>query len=113
MALFSATSSFTEAVKLINELDISKLPLLLTRIIQKLHLKEDSIFSADEEQQLCKLLSLSEADLDVVLGASAYIFEQAAYEQAKVETLEENLVAAGVDGARVSGLDLWGAVLQH
>ena len=99
----AVTTKFKSAVEKINQIDTGKFPLVLTRIIQKLHLKEDSIFDGKEEAQLCKMLGMSEADLDTVISACSYIFEQAAYDQVAVGALEENLLTVGMIAAQVCG----------
>jgi len=52
MSMFTASANIKKAVTLINNLDVSKFHLLLSRILQKLHLKEERTFSDEEEEKL-------------------------------------------------------------
>eukprot|EP00002_Diphylleia_rotans_P002600 TRINITY_DN11649_c0_g1_i1.p1 TRINITY_DN11649_c0_g1~~TRINITY_DN11649_c0_g1_i1.p1 ORF type:complete len:203 (-),score=62.81 TRINITY_DN11649_c0_g1_i1:349-957(-) len=101
-ALFQVTSRFKEAVALINSAANAKFPLLLSRIIQKLHLREN-IFSEAELEQLQELLQLSPADLQTVLDACSYIFEQLAYFGGNADILVGNLRAVKVDEDKIQG----------
>lgn len=74
--MFQATSRLKKAVELINSLDTAKFPLLLSRIIQKLHLRDERAFSEDEEEKLQAALALEPDDLHIVLETSAFILEQ-------------------------------------
>ena len=50
---------FTAAVALINETPTAKFPFLLSRVLGRLHLKAERVFSADEEAQLGELFGFS------------------------------------------------------
>ena len=56
-------------------------------------------FTEAEEEQLRTLFGCSEQELRTVLEASAYIFEQAAYQGMAAEPLYEFLLEAGFDDA--------------
>lgn len=56
-------------------------------------------FTEEEEEQLRTLFGCSEQELRTVLEASAYIFEQAAYQGMAAEPLFEFLLEAGFDDA--------------
>ncbi|XP_057396892.1 COMM domain-containing protein 10 isoform X4 [Balaenoptera acutorostrata] len=68
--------SMKKAVSLINEIDIGRFPRLLTRILQKLHLKAENSFSEEEEEKLQAAFSLERQDLHLVLETISFILEQ-------------------------------------
>ncbi|KAM5299723.1 COMM domain-containing protein 10 isoform 4-T4 [Ctenodactylus gundi] len=68
--------SMKKAVLLINAIDIGRFPRLLTRILQKLHLKAESSFSEEEEEKLQAAFSLEKQDLHLVLETISFILEQ-------------------------------------
>ncbi|XP_022329094.1 COMM domain-containing protein 10-like [Crassostrea virginica] len=86
-----ATSAIKRAVVLINELDTTKFPLLLTRILSKLHLKDERTFSEEEEEKLQSSLSLADSDLELVIHTLEFILHQAAYHTAKPGVLGQQL----------------------
>uniref|UniRef100_A0A8C5W1G9 COMM domain-containing protein n=1 Tax=Microcebus murinus TaxID=30608 RepID=A0A8C5W1G9_MICMU len=59
--------SMKKAVSLINAIDIGRFPRLLTRILQKVHLKAESSFREEEEEELQVAFSLEKQDLHLVL----------------------------------------------
>ncbi|XP_047730885.1 COMM domain-containing protein 10 isoform X3 [Prionailurus viverrinus] len=65
-----------KAVSLINAIDIGRFPRLLTRILQKLHLKAENSFSEEEEEKLQAAFSLEKQDLHLVLETISFILEQ-------------------------------------
>ncbi|XP_031564732.1 COMM domain-containing protein 10-like isoform X1 [Actinia tenebrosa] len=108
--MFQATARLKKAVSLINDLDASRFPLLLNRIIQKLHLKDERAFSDEEENKLQSGLSLDVDDLHIVLETSAFILEQAAYHNAKPAVLQQQLQNIGLNDDKVSSIvELWSA----
>nr|KAF6365995.1 COMM domain containing 10 [Pipistrellus kuhlii] len=68
--------SMKKAVSLINAIDIGRFPRLLTRILQKLHLKAENSFSEEEEEKLQAAFSLEKKDLHLVLETISFILEQ-------------------------------------
>lgn len=86
-----ATTAIKKAVVLINELDTSKFPLLLTRILSKLHLKDERTFSEEEEEKLQSSLSLTDGNLELVIHTLEFILHQAAYHTAKPGLLGQQL----------------------
>uniref|UniRef100_A0A3Q3FT36 COMM domain containing 10 n=1 Tax=Labrus bergylta TaxID=56723 RepID=A0A3Q3FT36_9LABR len=82
-----------EAVTFINAIDVNKFSRLISRIIQKLHLKGERTFSEDEEQKLQTALSLDKQALDLVLETTAFILEQAVYHNVKPVALQQQLEA--------------------
>ncbi|XP_055287416.1 COMM domain-containing protein 10 isoform X2 [Moschus berezovskii] len=83
--------SMKKAVSLINEIDIGRFPRLLTRILQKLHLKAESSFSEEEEEKLQVAFSLEKQDLHLVLETISFILEQAVYHNVKPAALQQQL----------------------
>ena len=83
---------FKGALALINNIAPAKFPLLLTRIVQTLHIKDEKPFTDEEEAQLQAMLKLTPVDLTQVLDACAYIFEQAAYQSISPKVIGTNLV---------------------
>ncbi|KAK3799073.1 hypothetical protein RRG08_051355 [Elysia crispata] len=83
--------SIKKAVMLINDMDVNRFPLLLSRILQKLHLKEERTFSEEEEEKLQTAFGFSSNDLDLVLETLEFILQQAAYHTAKPAVLGEQL----------------------
>lgn len=88
-------------MSLINDLEPSKFPLLLTRIIQKLHLKDDRTFSDDEETKLQDALKLSAGDLELVLQTLEFFLQQAAYHSAKPAVFTQQLKQLSMDEDKV------------
>ncbi|XP_069082772.1 COMM domain-containing protein 10 isoform X1 [Pleurodeles waltl] len=83
--------SIKQAVSLINMIDTGKFPRLLSRILQKLHLKAERSFSEDEEEKLQAAFSLEKQDLHLVLETISFILEQAVYHNVKPTVLKQQL----------------------
>jgi COMM domain containing 10 len=94
---FSIGNKFRAAAEVSNSIPLEKFPQILTRVTKKLHLKNERLFSEEEEIQLRGLFDLSEDALDLVLSASCYIFEQAAFTGSGPDALYNILVEAGFD----------------
>ena len=60
---------------------------------------EIPITSAEEREQIQQLFELSAAQLELLLGGCAYIFEQAAYATTPADGLHAELTAAGLADA--------------
>ncbi|XP_065944582.1 COMM domain-containing protein 10 [Magallana gigas] len=103
-----ATTAIKKAVVLINELDTSKFPLLLTRILSKLHLKDERTFSEEEEEKLESSLSLTDGDLELVIHTLEFILHQAAYHTAKPGLLGQQLQQIELEEEKVKVIvDAW------
>ncbi|XP_076995010.1 COMM domain-containing protein 10 isoform X2 [Tamandua tetradactyla] len=87
----SVSNSMKKAVSLINAIDIGRFPRLLTRILQKLHLKAENSFSEEEEEKLQAAFSLEKQDLHLVLEIISFILEQAVYHNVKPAALQQQL----------------------
>ncbi|XP_029018920.1 COMM domain-containing protein 10 isoform X4 [Betta splendens] len=92
-SIIKETQSIKEAVTFINAIDVNKFSRLISRIIQKLHLKGERIFSDEEEQKLQGALSLDKQALHLVLETSAFVLEQAVYHNVKPASLQQQLEA--------------------
>ncbi|XP_006813989.1 COMM domain-containing protein 10-like [Saccoglossus kowalevskii] len=100
--MFQATNRIKKAFALINELDATKFSRILTRILQKLHLRDERSFSEDEEEKLQTALGLESEDVQLILETIAFIIEQTAYHCAKPTVLEQQLKNLELDDDKVS-----------
>uniref|UniRef100_A0A8D0HEY7 COMM domain containing 10 n=1 Tax=Sphenodon punctatus TaxID=8508 RepID=A0A8D0HEY7_SPHPU len=89
--IIPVTASIQKAVSLINAIDTGRFPRLLSRILQKLHLKAESSFSEEEEEKLQAAFSVEKQDLHLVLETISFILEQAVYHNLKPATLQQQL----------------------
>lgn len=90
-SIIKETQSIKEAVNFINTIDVNKFSRLLSRIIQKLHVKGERTFNEEEEQKLQAALSLDKNALHLVLETSTFIMEQAVYHSIKPASLQQQL----------------------
>ncbi|KAF4110435.1 COMM domain-containing protein 10 [Onychostoma macrolepis] len=90
-SIIPETLSIKEAVVHINSIDSSKFSRLLSRILQKLHLKEERSFSEEEEEKLQSALSLEKQTLQLLLETLSFILEQAVYHNLKPASLRQQL----------------------
>ncbi|XP_053557552.1 COMM domain-containing protein 10 [Bombina bombina] len=90
-AIVKESASIKKAVSIINSMDEGKFPRLLSRIIQKLHLKAERSFSDEEEEKLQAAFSLDKEDLHLVLETISFILEQAVYHLVKPAALRQQL----------------------
>ncbi|XP_052784943.1 COMM domain-containing protein 10-like [Mya arenaria] len=102
--MFSSTPSIRKAVSIINNLDGSKFPLLLSRILQKLHMKDERTFSEEEEERLQSTLSLEVTDLELLLQTLEFFLQQAAYHAAKPAVLTQQLTQLEMEEDKVTAL---------
>ncbi|XP_062828236.1 COMM domain-containing protein 10 isoform X2 [Anolis carolinensis] len=85
------TGSIRKAVSLINAIDTGKFSRLLSRILQKLHLKAESTFTEEEEEKLQAAFLVEKQDLHLVLETITFILEQAVYHNLKPTILKQQL----------------------
>ncbi|KAM3938982.1 COMM domain-containing protein 10 [Leptodactylus fuscus] len=90
-AIFKETASIKQAVSIINDMDAGKFPRLLSRILQKLHLKAEQSFSEEEEEKLQAAFSLDKQSLKLVLETISFILEQAVYHNLKAPVFRQQL----------------------
>ncbi|XP_055489135.1 COMM domain-containing protein 10 isoform X1 [Leucoraja erinacea] len=89
--IMASLAGIKQAVLLINGLDTTKFPRLLSRILQKLHLKDEHSFNEEEREKLQAALSLEKYELRLVLETVSFILEQAAYYNVKPTALQQQL----------------------
>ncbi len=98
MSAFPVSSRFTAAMALANKIPLQKFPLVLKRVLSKLHLGgEVEYFTKEELTKLSEAFALSMLELNDVLGALSYAHEQAAYVGLKPDALASVLVSAKLD----------------
>jgi len=95
--MFKKSKRFGKAVGLINQVDLARLPQVLSRVLQKLPHKTESAFSDAETAQLCELFELNGSQLQLLLSGCSYIFEEGAYATTPPAKLVAELVEAGVE----------------
>ncbi|XP_029960865.1 COMM domain-containing protein 10 [Salarias fasciatus] len=100
-SIIKETQSIKEAVTFINAIDVNKFSRLISRIIQKLHLKGERTFSEEEEQKLQAALSLDKNALNLVLETAAFILEQAVYYNVKPASLQQQLESLNLNPDKV------------
>lgn len=108
-SMFTATANLKKSIDIINGLDSAKFQLLLSRILQKFHVKDQKTFTDEEEEKLQAVLSLDSATkLKLIVETCEFIFHQAAYHSAKPAALAEDLEKLSLEGDKVSAIvDLW------
>ncbi|XP_075267753.1 COMM domain-containing protein 10 isoform X2 [Opisthocomus hoazin] len=91
------SDSIRRAVSLLNAMDPGRFPRLLSRLLQKLHLKAESSFTEEEEEKLQIAFSLEKQDLHLVLETISFILEQAVYHNLKPASLQQQLQSIHLD----------------
>jgi len=94
--MFPSTKRWTAAVEVINAADAAPLSKVLARMLRALPERKVSIFNEDETAQLREAFGLSETQLELLVGVSTFIFEQAAYATTPPDTLRTELLDAGM-----------------
>ena len=94
---FKISSRFISTASSINVINVDKFSKLLIRIIQKLHIRDERLFTIEEENQLKSVFNVTDETLRLIIDACCYIFEQAAFSGIGPEPLYETLLAAGID----------------
>ncbi|KAM8960783.1 COMM domain-containing protein 10 [Pelodytes ibericus] len=103
-----------QAVSLMNAMDEGKFPRLLSRILQKLHLKAERSFSEEEEEKLQVAFSLDKQDLHLVLETISFILEQAVYHNVKSAVLRQQLESIHLDPSKAESFaGAWEAAGQE
>jgi len=93
---------------LMQGIDKNKFSLLLSRIVKTLHLKNEKPFSDSEKQQLKNVLKLNENEVDVLIEACSFIFEQSAYYNLQPSSLQTHLEKAALKPEQVSAfVSVW------
>ncbi|ESO92570.1 hypothetical protein LOTGIDRAFT_190525 [Lottia gigantea] len=106
--MFTNTPSIQKAVSLINNLDNSKVSLLLSRILSKLYVSESRPFSEEEESKLQGALDVSGDDLGLILETLEFFVQQAAYHSAKPQVLASQLKGLEINEDKVDCIvEVW------
>ncbi|XP_065336905.1 uncharacterized protein Vlet [Cloeon dipterum] len=108
--MFSVSSSFRDnRIGIINSVDSSKFPLLVTRLAHGMQVSEKTeVFSQDELIKLESSLGLEEKDLKILLDSINLILTQAALTGSNSESLKEQLEAAGVENEKSAAIiEVW------
>ncbi|PRP87683.1 hypothetical protein PROFUN_02383 [Planoprotostelium fungivorum] len=106
--IFGTNQRFKDAVDLINTLPDDRFPLVLVRLIQKLHLKNEDPFTTAEKEQLQNVFSLKAADVQAVIDSCSFIFEQAAYYAVKSDIFGFQLEKSGFSSGKVNAFqNVW------
>lgn len=113
-AIVKESASIKQAVSIMNEMDEAKFPRLLSRILQKLHLKAEQSFSEEEEEKLQAAFSLDKQNLKLVLETISFILEQAVYHNLKALVLRQQLENIHLDPNKIqSFLIAWESAGQE
>ncbi|XP_030093007.2 COMM domain-containing protein 10 [Serinus canaria] len=108
------SDSIRRAVSLLNAVDPGRFPRLLSRLLQKLHLKAESTFSEEEEEKLQIAFSLEKQDLHLVLETISFILEQAVYHNLKPASLQQQLQSIHLDQDKAEAFaSAWAAAGQE
>uniref|UniRef100_A0A8C4QP92 COMM domain containing 10 n=1 Tax=Eptatretus burgeri TaxID=7764 RepID=A0A8C4QP92_EPTBU len=108
MGFITETPRIKEAVGIANGVDEGKFPRILSRILQKLHLKDERPFSVEEEQKLQIALDLDSSHLSLLLETLAFLFEQAVFHGPKMPALEQQLLDLGLASPQIAAfLQAW------
>ncbi|XP_050402231.1 COMM domain-containing protein 10 [Patella vulgata] len=106
--MFTVTPSIQKAVSLINNIEKSKISLLLTRILSKLYIVESRPFTDEEEEKLQGALGVSSEELELVLQTLEFFVQQAAYHSAKPQVLSSQLKELQIDDDKVECIaEVW------
>ncbi|CAE1307685.1 COMMD10 [Acanthosepion pharaonis] len=100
--MFSNTTSIKKAVGFINELDSKLFMPLLSRILQKIHLKDERSFTEEEEEKLQSTFNLPANDLELLLETLEFFLQQAAYHLAKPAVLTQQLLSLDINEDKVN-----------
>jgi hypothetical protein len=75
---FKISSRFISTASSINVISVDKFSKLLQRIIQKLHIRDERLFTVEEETQLKSVFNLTDETLrlviDIYFSSSIFIF---------------------------------------
>ncbi|XP_064620810.1 COMM domain-containing protein 10-like [Lineus longissimus] len=102
--MFTVTSSIKKAVTLINSLDDAKFPRIISRILQKFHLKDEHAFSEEEEEKLQLAFGLGSQELGLVIETLEFFLHQAAYHTAKPAVLSQQLKELELSESKIQAI---------
>lgn len=104
-SIFPDHPTFRLGIEALNKVapeNAERLPLLLSRILAKIHESGATLFSAKEEEQLRDVLGLGPDGVALVVQLSAFIFETAAQNNLKAPALLAALADTGLNEKNVS-----------
>ncbi|XP_014769908.1 COMM domain-containing protein 10 isoform X1 [Octopus bimaculoides] len=102
--LFSSTPSIQKAVSFINNLDPKLFTPILSRILQKIDLKDERSFTEEEESKLEQTLDLPAADLELMIQSLEFFLQQAAYHSAKPAVLKQQLEQLEINEDKIQAI---------
>ena len=94
--LFELTNKWRVSIEIMNNVESRKLPTILLRVIRAQKTRKGEAFTEGEREQLEGVLGLTTESVNLLLDASSYIFEQAAYIQASTPQLKDQLIMGGL-----------------
>ena len=108
--IFQETDMLTSAVSILNKVDPSKFPLLLSRVLQRYHAPEHKdVFSKEEMGKLEASLGLEREELQLLLDGIKFVVDKAAYFALKPASLAKELMEIGLEEERASAFSqAWG-----
>lgn len=104
--LLPNSSSFRNSIQLANRVPINRFSLFLERIIIKLA-KEEKPFNEAEVSKLQQVLGLTAEELEDLIDACTFTFEQAAIYSVSATNLVDSLKLSGLSSSLTAFQDLW------
>lgn len=104
--LLPNSSSFRNSIQLANRVPIDRFSLFLERIIIKLA-KEEKPFNEAEVSKLQQVLGLTAEELEDLIDACTFTFEQAAIHSVSATNLVDSLKLSGLSSSLAAFQDLW------
>ena len=102
------TEQIKKAVEIINSIENDRFPLLLQRIVQRIHSTQEASFKQEEMEKLEKSLNLTNESVSIVIEILEFIFLQAAFEIVKPIILEAQLLKIKLSEEKTSIIaSLW------
>lgn len=100
------SSSFRNSIQLADRVPVDRLSLFLERIIIKLA-KEEKPFNEAELSKLQQVLGLTSEQLEDLIDACTFTFEQAAIHSVSATNLVNSLKLSGLSSSLAAFQDLW------
>mmetsp|Transcript_121391 Transcript_121391/g.170690 ORF Transcript_121391/g.170690 Transcript_121391/m.170690 type:complete len:211 (-) Transcript_121391:29-661(-) len=96
-AVFGDSAKLKQAIQLINtEIPEAKLPKLLQKILEKLHLADVKPFTPDEEEALADTFEVEPDMLTTMLDTISFLLETIAYKQLSFKDVATETLKAGL-----------------
>merc|ERR1712083_952055 len=74
-----------------------------SRVIDNLDKRNEKAFNEEEEEKLCEILSLKQAQFEQLISSSSFIFDQSAKHALKANKLAAELNKTSMSEAQISG----------